>query len=105
MTLTPPPPDDGTGSRQAGFLQVLGAVFSSFFGIRKKSAGERDMVSIKPLHLIVAALLGAAFLVTTLVLLCLAEGYHRGVYMGVAVVCAAVTWISGLVFARFVGRL
>jgi len=65
----PPPPDDGTGSRQAGFLQVLGAVFSSFFGIRKKSAGERDMVSIKPLHLIVAALLGAAFLVTTLVLL------------------------------------
>ena len=43
--------------------------------------------------------------VTTLVLLCLAEGYHRGVYMGVAVVCAAVTWISGLVFARFLGRL
>ena len=65
----PPPPDDGTGSRQARFLQVLGAVFSSFFGIRKKSAGERDMVSIKPLHLIVAALLGATFLVTTLLLL------------------------------------
>jgi multisubunit Na+/H+ antiporter MnhF subunit len=38
------------------------------------------------------------------VLLCLAEGYHRGIYMAVAVVCAAVTWISGLVFARFLGR-
>jgi multisubunit Na+/H+ antiporter MnhF subunit len=43
--------------------------------------------------------------VATLVLVCLAEGYHRGIYMAVAVVCAAVTWISGLVFARFLGRL
>jgi multisubunit Na+/H+ antiporter MnhF subunit len=43
--------------------------------------------------------------VATLVLVCLAEAYHRGIYMSVAVVCAAVTWISGLVFARFLGRL
>jgi multisubunit Na+/H+ antiporter MnhF subunit len=43
--------------------------------------------------------------VATLVLLCLAEGYHRGIYMSVAVVCAAVSWISGVVFARFLGRL
>jgi hypothetical protein len=64
-----PPPDDDTGPRAAGFLQVLGAVFWSFFGIRKKSAGERDMVSIKPLHVIVAGILGAAVLVATLVLL------------------------------------
>jgi hypothetical protein len=64
-----PPPDNGTGPRPAGFLQVLGAVFSAFFGIRKKAAGERDMVSIKPLHVIVAGVLGAAVLVATLVLL------------------------------------
>jgi hypothetical protein len=64
-----PPPDGGAGPRQAGFLQVLGAVFSSFFGIRKKAAGERDMVSIKPLHVIIAGLLGAAVLVVTLLLL------------------------------------
>ncbi|HEV8255370.1 MAG TPA: DUF2970 domain-containing protein [Casimicrobiaceae bacterium] len=64
-----PPPDGGTRPRPAGFLQVLGAVFSSFFGIRKKAAGERDMVSIKPLHVIVAGVLGAAVLVVTLVLL------------------------------------
>jgi ABC-type Zn2+ transport system substrate-binding protein/surface adhesin len=63
------PPSDDTASRQAGFLQVLAAVFWSFFGIRKKAAGERDLVSIKPLHLIVAAVLGAAILVGTLVLL------------------------------------
>jgi Protein of unknown function (DUF2970) len=64
-----PPPDGGAGRRPAGFLQVLGAVFSSFFGIRKKAAGEHDMVSIKPLHVIVAGVLGAAVLVVTLVLL------------------------------------
>ena len=64
-----PPPDGDAGPSQAGFLQVLGAVFSSFFGIRKKAAGERDMVSIKPLHVIVAGVLGAAILVAVLVLL------------------------------------
>jgi multisubunit Na+/H+ antiporter MnhF subunit len=41
---------------------------------------------------------------TTIVLLCLAEGYHRGVYFNVALVAALVTWISGLVFARFLAR-
>jgi multisubunit Na+/H+ antiporter MnhF subunit len=41
----------------------------------------------------------------TVILICLAEGYHRGIYLGVAVVCAAVTWISGFVFARFFSRL
>jgi hypothetical protein len=64
-----PPPHSGASPSPAGFLQVLGAVFSSFFGIRKKAAGENDMVSIKPLHVIVAGVLGAAVLVVTLVLL------------------------------------
>jgi hypothetical protein len=69
--MVPPerPPADGPEPRQAGFLQVLGAVFWSFFGVRKKAAGERDEVSIKPVHVIVAGLLGAAILVTTLVTL------------------------------------
>lgn len=40
----------------------------------------------------------------TLDLLCLGEGFHRGVYFDVPVICAAVTWIGGLVFARFLGR-
>jgi Protein of unknown function (DUF2970) len=64
-----PPPRTGTEPPAAGFLRVLGAVFSSFFGIRKKAAGERDMVTIKPLHVILAGLLGAAILVATLVVL------------------------------------
>jgi DUF2970 family protein len=60
MAPQEPPPSE---AREAGFLQVLGAVFSSFFGVRKKAAGERDMVSIKPVHVIVAGVLGAAILV------------------------------------------
>jgi len=50
------------------------------------------------------AALELAGALATLVLICLAEGYHRGIYFSVAVVCAAATWISGLVFARFLGR-
>jgi len=47
---------------RAGFFRVLATVFASFLGIRKKAAGERDATSIKPLHVIVAGLLGAAIL-------------------------------------------
>jgi multisubunit Na+/H+ antiporter MnhF subunit len=38
------------------------------------------------------------------VLLCLAEGYHRGIYFNVALVAALITWIGGLVFVRFLAR-
>lgn len=55
--------------RSASFLQVLRAVCWSFLGIRKRSAGERDAVTIKPLHVIVAGVLGAAILVLVLVTL------------------------------------
>jgi multicomponent Na+:H+ antiporter subunit F len=41
---------------------------------------------------------------TTLILLCLAEGFHRSAYMDLPVVAAAMTWIGGLVYARFFGR-
>lgn len=45
----------------------------------------------------------AGALVTT-ILLCLAEGFGRSSYFDVPVVCAAATWVSGLIFARFLGR-
>ena len=41
---------------------------------------------------------------TTLVLLCLAEGFHRSVYFNVPLVCALSSWVGGFVFVRFVGR-
>ncbi|HET9765017.1 MAG TPA: DUF2970 domain-containing protein [Casimicrobiaceae bacterium] len=47
----------------AGFLRVMGAVFASFFGVRKRASGERDIGTIKPVHVIVAGILAAAILV------------------------------------------
>jgi multisubunit Na+/H+ antiporter MnhF subunit len=41
---------------------------------------------------------------TTLVLVCLSEGFQRSSYFTVAVVAAPLTLVSGLVFARFFGR-
>ena len=58
----PPPVNAPDAPPRAGFCRVLGAVFASFLGIRKKAAGERDATSIKPLHVIVAGLVGAAIL-------------------------------------------
>jgi multisubunit Na+/H+ antiporter MnhF subunit len=55
-----------------------------------------------PLDGLVALELAGAL--TTLALLCLAEGFHRGTYFGVALVCALVTWVGGLVIARFLAR-
>jgi multisubunit Na+/H+ antiporter MnhF subunit len=51
---------------------------------------------------VVALQLGGS--TTTLILICLAEGFHRSSYMTVAVVCAAMTSAGGLVFARFFAR-
>ena len=42
--------------------------------------------------------------ISTLALICLGESFHRGVYSDVPVVSAALTWIGGMVFARFLGR-
>lgn len=63
------PPPDEPAPRAASLLPVLGAVLASFLGIRKKAAGERDMLTIKPLHVILAALLAAAALVAAVLVL------------------------------------
>ncbi len=51
------------------FLRIVLAVFWSFFGVRKGRDLLADASSIKPQHLIVAGLLGALFLVVSLLLL------------------------------------
>jgi multisubunit Na+/H+ antiporter MnhF subunit len=48
--------------------------------------------------------LECASVLLVLVLLCLAEGFHRSFEYVVAIVAAVMTWIGGLVFARFLGR-
>ena len=53
----------------ATFLQVCGAVFWSFFGVRKGRAMAQDAVTIRPLHVIVVGLLaGAVFIASLLVI-------------------------------------
>ena len=58
-----PPPAGDPRAPRASFLRVFAAVFASFLGIRKKAAGERDAVTIKPIHVILAGFLGAVILV------------------------------------------
>ena len=55
--------------RTAGPLQIAKAVFWSFLGIRKQAAHEKDAVTIRPMHAIVAGIIGAAILVLTLIML------------------------------------
>ena len=50
-------------------LQVAKAVFWSFLGIRKRAAYEKDAVSLTPLQVIVAGIIGAVILVLSLVTL------------------------------------
>ena len=64
-----PPDPQSVPARPAGFLRVMGAVFWSFLGIRRKASGDRDAGTIKPLHVIVAGVLGAAIFVAVLVTL------------------------------------
>jgi hypothetical protein len=50
-------------------LQVIKAVFWSFFGIRRRAAYEKDAVTLKPAQVIVAGIIGALVLVLSLVTL------------------------------------
>jgi hypothetical protein len=53
--------------RKASALQVAKAVFWSFFGIRKRHSHEHDAVTLKPVQVIVAGIVGALILVLSLV--------------------------------------
>lgn len=55
--------------RKATPLQVAKAVLSAFIGIRKRAAHEKDAVTITPLQVIVAGLIGAAIFVASLIML------------------------------------
>ena len=58
----------GQAPRRASFADVAKAVFWSFFGVRKKMDYESDSVSISPLQVVVAGVIGAALFVLTLVM-------------------------------------
>jgi uncharacterized transporter YbjL len=68
---TPPDPPDTPPqpARPATLREIVGAVFWSFFGIRRGDAMRRDVVTIKPHQVIVVGILFAAVLVAALLIL------------------------------------
>ena len=80
LPMPSPPPDpappDPPPPRRATLLEIVGAVFWSFFGIRKGDAMRRDAVTIKPHQVILVGILLAAVLVASLLLL--VRGITRG---------------------------
>ncbi len=65
---TPPDPDSAP-TPNASLLQVVGAVFWSFFGVRKGKAMQRDGVAIRPHQVIIVGIVLAAILVVSLLVL------------------------------------
>ena len=55
--------------KSASPLQVAKAVFWSFLGIRRRTEHESDAVQLKPAQVIVAGIIGAVILVSSLLLL------------------------------------
>ena len=55
--------------RKTSFLATMKAVFWSFLGIRKKSDYEHDAAQLNPVHVIIAAVIGALIFIATLVII------------------------------------
>ena len=51
------------------FLQTVGAVAWSFFGVRRSADYENDVQRLNPVHVVVAGVIGAALFVAALVML------------------------------------
>ena len=60
---------EGTPARKAGFLQIVLAVFWSFFGVRKGRDMLQDTTTINPLHVVIVGLLAGLLFVLALVAL------------------------------------
>ena len=69
MSLPESPAEPSPPPKPASFLQVVGAVAWSFFGIRKRAAMSRDLANLKPQHVIAVGIVLAAIFVLTLVAL------------------------------------
>jgi RsiW-degrading membrane proteinase PrsW (M82 family) len=69
-----PPPAAGAPApaaepRQASLIQVAGAVFWSFVGVRKGKHMQQDAVTVKPLQVVIIGVLLAAVIVFALLAL------------------------------------
>jgi len=63
------PSEHGPGepSKRTSPLQAVAAVLSAFIGIRKSSARDRDLATVKPLHVVIAGVVAAAIFVIAIV--------------------------------------
>jgi hypothetical protein len=52
--------------RKGSFLQTMKAVAWSFFGVRKGVDLEKDVNQLNPLHVVIAAVIGALLLIGVL---------------------------------------
>ncbi len=52
--------------RKGSFAQTAKAVAWSFFGVRKGADLEQDAKNLNPIHVVIAAVLGAALLIALL---------------------------------------
>ena len=68
MAANDPRPDPSP-RRSAGPLQVAAAVFWGFFGVRKRRKLEQDVTTIKPHHIVIAGVIGAALFVLLLIVI------------------------------------
>jgi hypothetical protein len=63
--------DEERGDKRSNPLRAVSAVLGAFIGIRKSAARDKDLASLKPIHVIVAGLIAAAVFVATIVTLVL----------------------------------
>jgi hypothetical protein len=63
MSLDRKPAAEHSGT----FLQTIGAVAWSFFGVRRSADLDRDMRRLNPVHVIIAGVVGAGLFVLLLV--------------------------------------
>jgi hypothetical protein len=66
---TPDRQEEPPTARKANFGQTFRAVAWSFLGIRKSADHEQDVKKLNPIHVVIAAVVGAAIFVVFLVLL------------------------------------
>lgn len=61
--------DPSAGSRPSALARTVKAVAWAFLGIRQNSAGQSDLSTLNPFHLIAVALVGVALFVGGLIAL------------------------------------
>jgi hypothetical protein len=60
---------DSATARKGSFGQTMKAVLWSFFGVRRRRDLEADATQLNPVHVIIAALIGAAVFIGVLILI------------------------------------